>query len=303
MLPAALCADRKPTAADPGGTLFETVAEILDTALQASLGVSLDGLSPRRRGTLPVWHRECRHQRIIPAWAGNASPEPLPVTTSAGHPRASGERIDQDAERPHFAGSSPRERGTRGGRSLRGRPLRIIPARAGNAKVNESAKGDRPDHPRASGERRSNWSTCISRSGSSPRERGTRAARAFRFSHCRIIPARAGNAGKGDVFLEIGPDHPRASGERVTAGLLDQNGVGSSPRERGTREPAHAKSHRRRIIPARAGNAASPARTCPSKSDHPRASGERTLRGKASCISTGSSPRERGTRRLRFEDR
>ncbi len=70
---------------------------------------------------------------------------------------------------------------------------------------------------------------------------------------------------------------------------------GSSPRARGTPQRRAPRVHRRRFIPACAGNAAARAETTARAAVHPRVRGERKF--KPSCVATsdGSSPRARGT--------
>ena len=70
---------------------------------------------------------------------------------------------------------------------------------------------------------------------------------------------------------------------------------GSSPRVRGTRDDYLGQDEHQGIIPACAGNTATPMRHEASPRDHPRVCGEhpRWLRG--SIIARGSSPRVRGT--------
>ena len=71
--------------------------------------------------------------------------------------------------------------------------------------------------------------------------------------------------------------------------------MGSSPRMRGTQtHPRHQRSTRG-IIPAYAGNTGSARTLRRSARDHPRVCGEHWERTNASSLSTGSSPRMRGT--------
>ena len=132
-------------------------------------------------------------------------------------------------------------------------------------------------------------------SGSSPRGRGTRwGSDAFRWGP-RFIPARAGNAPTSMNHLCQSPVHPRAGGERATAGPSRCHRGGSSPRGRGTRRGTRASSGSCRFIPARAGNAPTAAVALDDSSVHPRAGGERRFRLPAEGSQHGSSPRGRGT--------
>ena len=72
--------------------------------------------------------------------------------------------------------------------------------------------------------------------------------------------------------------------------------LGSSPRERGTRDRDRGRLDTRRIIPARAGNTSGGLVGIGRRPDHPRASGEHFQVWSVHSIVVGSSPRERGTR-------
>ena len=108
------------------------------------------GERPSRKLTWSLFGR----RRFIPALAGNASPSPLlPVCRPAVHPRAGGERIVMIGVAGVSFGSSPRWRGTLRSRGPGRRPVRFIPALAGNASTVENAATQPPVHPRAGGER------------------------------------------------------------------------------------------------------------------------------------------------------
>ena len=155
---------------------------------------NLDGSSPRERGTLPISIREDKTRRFIPARAGNAPIRQHMALSGAVHPRASGERDQQDRRTGLSDGSSPRERGTQG-RSVLPHPRdRFIPARAGNAGPGRRRCARRAVHPRASGERWAGKADPSGEVGSSPRERGTHVTRGLQRGPHRFIPARAGNA-------------------------------------------------------------------------------------------------------------
>ena len=107
----------------------------------------------------------------------------------------------------------------------------------------------------------------------------------------------AGNRIKPPVIVavSISPVHPRACGERrVTAGSCPLK-IGSSPRMRGTLLFIGFVESQVRFIPAHAGNAL----PCPSvpilDPVHPRACGERGNVITRSHVTSGSSPRMRGT--------
>ena len=254
------------------------------------------GSSPRGRGTLHSPGPGLSRRRIIPARAGNAWAGAPACRRSPDHPRAGGERTRRRRSRAGRGGSSPRGRGTP--RAQRHRPptRRIIPARAGNARApgtfNSALFGSSPrgrgnasrppattastsDHPRAGGERELRIQRKRLAFGSSPRGRGNASS--------------AGISGSGT------PDHPRAGGERDLQPASFRGAPGSSPRGRGTLDLPVRERLVGRIIPARAGNASSPATPSSCSPDHPRAGGERTPADSAEYTIDGSSPRGRGT--------
>ena len=101
-------------------------------------GDSLEGMwsgigsSPRARGTAENVGFYCSITRFIPARAGNGTPRAWAAQPSPVHPRARGERVYAVGARSPNAGSSPRARGTDGGRRHCLAAWRFIPARAGN---------------------------------------------------------------------------------------------------------------------------------------------------------------------------
>ena len=90
------------------------------------------GSSPRERGTQCLARWACHSGRFIPARAGNTTIKAVIWASDTVHPRASGEQASRLALRPAVAGSSPRERGTRGEQQHADTSTRFIPARAGN---------------------------------------------------------------------------------------------------------------------------------------------------------------------------
>ena len=177
--------------------------------------------------------------------------------------------------------------------------MRFIPARAGNATVEDGKKIAQTVHPRAGGERRPADCPGLVPNGSSPRGRGTPRLFVCHSVVSRFIPARAGNAlpalGTDDRF----PVHPRAGGERTLPGSTMVSAVGSSPRGRGTLSRPRRGLIYCRFIPARAGNAVFWCGVWPFLTVHPRAGGERIRVESRIRRIAGSSPRGRGTRARR----
>ena len=133
--------------------------------------------------------------------------------------------------------------------------------------------------------------------GSSPRERGARAATEKDRSTSGLIPARAGSTFSARTRAARVPAHPRASGEHGRSVSEVFRNTGSSPRERGARRQDGRRRAIGRLIPARAGSTHEPRRSREGYPAHPRASGEHVVLGATLVHVGGSSPRERGARR------
>ena len=172
------------------------------------------GSSPHGRGThlLPV--EQSPPRRIIPARAGNASWARSSAASPTDHPRTGGERKSgSDVLEPGY-GSSPHGRGTRDADLMEPVSVRIIPARAGNARRSRWRAPWPADHPRTGGERETERGDAIMAHGSSPHGRGTQIPMGGQVWGCRIIPARAGNAEGHGLRARPQTDHPRTGGER-----------------------------------------------------------------------------------------
>ena len=131
------------------------------------------GSSPRVRGTQEAAYRSGMWFRFIPARAGNTRSGIAGPARRSVHPRACGEHPTGLIMYDMRAGSSPRVRGTRMKRARSGRPLRFIPARAGNTGLRGSQPRNRTVHPRACGEHGRAKQSPSTATGSSPRVRGT----------------------------------------------------------------------------------------------------------------------------------
>ena len=156
-------------------------------------------------------------------------------------------------------------------------------------------------HPRACGEqgrfgvRRSSWT------GSSPRLRGTVPAKGDLRHLGRFIPAPAGNSCKPATFIAKLSVHPRACGEQRPLVPHRLDAGGSSPRLRGTVFQPGGVVVLQRFIPAPAGNRTASRIWTLTISVHPRACGEQAIGRIRDRLTTGSSPRLRGTVKIGME--
>ena len=151
------------------------------------------GSSPRVRGTAPTEPRDPLLDRFIPARAGNGAVFNVVHLGPPVHPRACGERDAASPSTTTETGSSPRVRGTDIGPDDLGCNQRFIPARAGNGAFRGPSGDQVAVHPRACGERYSQFGALITHCGSSPRVRGT-VVNVGLWGKCnRFIPARAEN--------------------------------------------------------------------------------------------------------------
>ena len=90
------------------------------------------GSSPLSRGILTLHRALVTRPRIIPALAGNTVGCLVRAAACPDHPRSRGEYLIAVVRRVLPSGSSPLSRGIRPPPGHRQRPLRIIPALAGN---------------------------------------------------------------------------------------------------------------------------------------------------------------------------
>ena len=103
-----------------------------------------------------------------------------------------GEHPTQVRAVPALRGSSPHARGTLSNYEFTRRPLRIIPACAGNTRPMKTGLSQETDHPRMRGEHFVEVNGHNIASGSSPHARGTRSFYCTKATVPRIIPACAG---------------------------------------------------------------------------------------------------------------
>ena len=133
--------------------------------------------------------------------------------------------------------------------------------------------------------------------------RGKHLAGQIMISLKRIIPAHAGQTCSALLTMGRKPDHPRACGANTYRDMLSKTGDGSSPRMRGKLPGVAGQDWRLRIIPAHAGQTACATCRASDRTDHPRACGANSSAVSKVSAMAGSSPRMRGKRRERHEQR
>ena len=156
-----------------------------------------------------------------------------------------------------------------------------------------------PVHPRACGEHEGLKVGGGYADGSSPRLRGTPGTATVGTRSHRFIPAPAGNTFPRRTARPGRPVHPRACGEHWACLIVVLHCAGSSPRLRGTPAPCLPTRTPARFIPAPAGNTSPPPFISKCETVHPRACGEHSETVTMTDRINGSSPRLRGTRRVK----
>ncbi len=199
------------------------------------LGITLDGSSPRARGTPVNDQRMVDVFRFIPASAGNTLRPGSNVYYLPVHPRERGEHCGPSNSIYGQVGSSPRARGTRNNGFEGAIHHRFIPASAGNTTPFACLSFLPSVHPRERGEHKLEPLMPRIDFGSSPRARGTHVDYSADDTFDRFIPASAGNTHASAYCRGASAVHPRERGEHFYLDGEGQFTGGSSPRARGTR--------------------------------------------------------------------
>ena len=135
----------------------------------------------------------------------------------------------------------------------------------------------------------------LSRIGSSPLARGTRAAEGEALQRQRFIPARAGNTYDAASEMAAYDGSSPLAREHFDQGRIGAEHVGSSPLARGTPGESRATCCLHRFIPARAGNTSNVGHDAGDAPVHPRSRGEHRIVGTLVIYPFGSSPLARET--------
>ena len=171
------------------------------------------------------------------------------------HPRVCGELNSTPSICAARTGSSPRVRGTRGAKSSPPTWRTVHPRVCGELVWVDALRAE-PDgsSPRVRGTLQVVQFAHVPPHGSSPRVRGTRDFPVAQGRRRRFIPACAGNSASGVRWARPSAVHPRVCGELAFAAVFMAAIDGSSPRVRGTPQPARRPQPNERFIPACAGN-------------------------------------------------
>ena len=238
---------------------------------------SLEGPSPRVRGSHVGVHRHEHAFGSIPACAGKPASGSAYMALRGVHPRVCGEAAHLQSRVYSGLGPSPRVRG-----SLPGR-LQIV--------------GELGVHPRVCGEAVDIRHGDEVAKGPSPRVRGSRVRQSEPAARDGSIPACAGKPRRLAARGPTGGVHPRVCGEAARNPEWIGPCSGPSPRVRGSRAGGREDQGRRGSIPACAGKPSAEADSGVDAGVHPRVCGEARMRAASPSYTPGPSPRVRGSRR------
>ena len=172
--------------------------------------------------------------RFIPAGAGNTSNHSFKVNIMAVYPRWRGEHSWSISYASGITGLSPLARGTPAVAFLCLRPVRFIPAGAGNTTGLRKGGDKPPVYPRWRGEHLTIRKNPVLPAGLSPLARGTRRRRICGRYRGRFIPAGAGNTRICGRYRGPTSVYPRWRGEHATITPQNVMSGGLSPLARGT---------------------------------------------------------------------
>ena len=234
------------------------------------------GLSPRMRGS----PRQIRRPPP-PPWA---------------YPRACGGAAWARDALMKIWGLSPRMRGSPPSRAQPCAPQGPIPAHAGEPVVRRGRTAARRAYPRACGGAAASISANTSRTGLSPRMRGSHAFLLLPSAARGPIPAHAGEPSCPSAWTSMTRAYPRACGGAGERARPSGASRGLSPRMRGSPGRRIAGGASLRPIPAHAGEPLSPLCRSTRSRAYPRACGGARETEHKRVLSEGLSPRMRGSR-------
>ncbi len=211
------------------------------------------------------------------------------------HPRGCGAHFLIERKNSFGQGSSPRVRGSPGFTEDPTVASGIIPAGAGLTDKPKDVWKFKGDHPRGCGAHLPEFHGRGSRSGSSPRVRGSLGSLPRPCLLIGIIPAGAGLTHPDVQGGHRGRDHPRGCGAHRLRAYRRRRLPGSSPRVRGSLSMSFRMLFSLGIIPAGAGLTVCDGHFRLKIRDHPRGCGAHTRRSGKPSRRSGSSPRVRGS--------
>ncbi len=243
------------------------------TSRQCAAGAGAEGLSPRVRGNRCFRRWSYSYSRSIPACAGEPRRRLCRVPKCRVYPRVCGgtrTRPDNQSEQTGLSprvrgnpslnatlqaqkGLSPRVRGNQGRFYNSFIGIRSIPACAGEPNAGLSSSMRKWVYPRVCGGTRFDAAVLRVGSGLSPRVRGNHRAERVRPIGFGSIPACAGEPPRGTSAAHRIWVYPRVCGGTSAEWEAANSKIGLSPRVRGNHCTPVGEHHRRRSIPACAG--------------------------------------------------
>ena len=169
----------------------------------------------------------------IPARAGEPSASSASCRCDWAYPRAGGGTAVNRCRAIHSRGLSPRGRGNRKPRDVRGGVGGPIPARAGEPLTRSIGRWVTRAYPRAGGGTIGRMGLPVEITGLSPRGRGNRGDTAGGVGPAGPIPARAGEPGCRSGRCALAGAYPRAGGGTSSTSSAPRQYMGLSPRRRG----------------------------------------------------------------------
>ncbi len=260
-------------------------------------GLSVEGPSPRVRGSLDQRDVLASRGRSIPACAGKPREAQSQRYPRWVHPRVCGEADADETCDVLTLGPSPRVRGSPARPAAERAMAGSIPACAGKPAVHLATVDACKVHPRVCGEAVMQFHAGGTPEGPSPRVRGSPDAGNPGCFRAGSIPACAGKPRRPTSMSTPSRVHPRVCGEATTVSSFADHEGGPSPRVRGSHRLNWADYGETGSIPACAGKPTPGARRRDSPTVHPRVCGE--ARDYIWWIhpNWGPSPRVRGSLR------
>ncbi len=212
-----------------------------------------DGLSPRVRGSQPVFNFSLQFHGSIPACAGEPVQGAGKPVQPRVYPRVCGGATPLECGRTPLTGLSPRVRGSHPLRMRQNPAHRSIPACAGEPRRRLSAYSPTTVYPRVCGGAASAQLWLGPARGLSPRVRGSRHHVDRRRRGSRSIPACAGEPGKSRLETRFSWVYPRVCGGASRRFWHGWHRDGLSPRVRGSLPMRMRWDANPRSIPACAG--------------------------------------------------